>query len=97
MTHKRSEAVARGSSFRQQTKGAVPRRLLPILVVDDDIAVRRSLEWLLEGMGFRVVTAADGAEALGKLRKGLAPCLIVLDLAMQGMDGFEFRKAQMRD
>jgi CheY-like chemotaxis protein len=74
-----------------------PRRLLPVLVVDDDLAVRQAVEWLLEGDGFTVVTAADGAEALDRLRKGLEPCLILLDLMMPRMNGFEFRKAQMQD
>lgn len=68
-----------------------------VLVVDDDVAMRRSIEWLLEGNGFRVVTAADGAEALERLRKGLEPCLILLDLTMPGMNGIEFRKVQLQD
>lgn len=96
MSRKRSATVTRErASLHQLARG---RSLsLPILVVDDDVAVRRSIEWLLQGDGYRVVTAADGAEALDRLRKGLDPWLILLDLAMRGMDGFEFRKAQIQD
>jgi CheY-like chemotaxis protein len=52
---------------------------------------------LLELEGYVVHTAADGAEALKRLRSGLEPGLIVLDLMMPGMDGFQFRKEQLRD
>ena len=52
---------------------------------------------LLESEGYVVYTAADGAEALKRLRSGLEPGLIVLDLMMPGMDGFQFRKEQLRD
>ena len=52
---------------------------------------------LLELEGYVVHTAADGAEALKHLRSGLEPGLIVLDLMMPGMDGFQFRKEQRQD
>jgi CheY-like chemotaxis protein len=52
---------------------------------------------LLEIEGYVVHTAADGAEALKLLRSGFEPGLIVLDLMMPGMDGFQFRKEQLRD
>jgi CheY-like chemotaxis protein len=83
-----------------RTRGRLPqvrRRPLPVLVVDDDRAARQSMKWLLEGDGYRVVTAASGARALERLRKGLAPCAILLDLRMPDMDGLAFRKAQTGD
>jgi CheY-like chemotaxis protein len=52
---------------------------------------------LLELEGYIVHTAADGAEALKCLRSGLKPGLILLDLMMPGMDGFQFRKEQLQD
>jgi CheY-like chemotaxis protein len=67
----------------------------PILVVDDDGEVREALAHLLELNGFAVVTAGDGDEALGRLRCGLRPCLIVLDLTMPQKDGFQFRREQL--
>ena len=69
----------------------------PILLVEDNSELRRSLEWLLKGEGYAVVTAIHGADALSKLQAGLRPCLIILNLEMPVMTGFEFRKAQLQD
>ena len=69
----------------------------PILVVEDSADVRRSLEWFLRLDGYRVVTAINGADALEKLHAGLRPCIILLDLVMPQMDGFEFRQRQRTD
>jgi CheY-like chemotaxis protein len=68
----------------------------PILVVDDDAEVREALGCLLELNGFPVVTAGDGADAMRRLRSGLRPCLIVLDLTMPEKDGFQFRREQLQ-
>src|SRR5438445_6065998 len=70
---------------------------LPVLIVDDDADVRDAMEFLLRSEGYRTVTAADGDDALTKLRAGLEPCLILLDLMMPWKDGFQFRREQMRD
>ncbi len=69
----------------------------PILVVEDSAEVRRSLDWLLRVEGYAVVTAVHGADALRKLQAGLRPCLILLDLKMPEMNGFEFRRLQLQD
>ena len=69
----------------------------PVLIVDDDPAIRDGLRVLLETKGHAVTTAANGAEALAALRAGLRPCLIVLDLMMPVQDGIQFREAQRRD
>jgi CheY-like chemotaxis protein len=69
-----------------------------ILVAEDDDAVRETMCDILEGEGYRVATAASGAEALGILRSVSArPSVILLDLMMPGMDGWTFREAQMAD
>ena len=60
-----------------------------ILVVDDDAAVREGVRALLEGEGYAVATAADGAEAIEKLRASRVS-LVLLDLAMPGVDGWQF-------
>ena len=60
-----------------------------ILVVDDDAAVREGVRALLESEGYAVATASDGAEAIEKLRTGPVR-LILLDLAMPGVDGWQF-------
>ena len=50
----------------------------PILVVENNPEVRQSLEWLLRGEGYNVVSAIHGADALRRLQAGLHPCLILL-------------------
>jgi CheY-like chemotaxis protein len=65
------------------------RRDRPVLVVDDDAEVRQLLRRMLELEGFSVVEAENGRVALERLR-GESPSLILLDLMMPEMDGFEF-------
>lgn len=55
------------------------------------------MQMLLELDGFHVVTAADGQEGLDRLRAGLEPMAILLDLCMPRMDGFQFRSAQTQE
>ena len=69
-----------------------------ILIVDDDNDVRSALSELLEEEGFSVKGAPNGREALALLRGGTVhPAVILLDLMMPGMDGWDFRSEQMRD
>ncbi len=69
----------------------------PILVVDDSEDARVSMRMLLESVGYRVVEAENGVEALLRLRAGLEPCIILLDLMMPVMDGFTFRQQQLAE
>jgi two-component system chemotaxis sensor kinase CheA len=69
----------------------------PILIVDDDPSILAAVGELFELTGHAVVTATDGAEALSRLRAGLVPCLILLDIEMPGRDGVSFRRAQLED
>jgi PAS domain S-box-containing protein len=89
--------VARGDQADVLTKNAVsPRvlRLLPglptcrVLVVDDQQENRDLLEQMLVPVGFEIRTANDGAEAVEFCKK-YSPHLVVLDLRMPVMDGFE--------
>jgi CheY-like chemotaxis protein len=69
-----------------------------IFVVDDDAAIRTTLTDILEEEGYRVVTAADGHEALLHLRHATPhPCLIFLDLMMPTMSGWDFLSEQQND
>jgi len=69
-----------------------------ILIVDDDTDVRCALSEMLEEEGFAVEGVRDGREALARLRAGTVhPAVILLDLLMPGMDGWDFRNEQMRD
>jgi len=58
-----------------------------ILVVDDEASIRRILETRLSMIGYTVVTAADGDEALAVYKKEL-PSLIILDIMMPKLDGY---------
>lgn len=74
-------------AFRVQGKdGAMDRKR--ILVVDDEIYIVHILEFSLSMEGFDVVTASDGEEALRKIEDE-KPDLVVLDIMMPGMDGYE--------
>ncbi len=68
-----------------------------ILIVEDDDDVREALAIYFELEGYSVVQAHDGAEALRLLRMQTAVCIILLDLFMPVMNGFEFRAEQLRD
>jgi CheY-like chemotaxis protein len=68
----------------------------PILIVEDDDDSRAFMVTVLEIEGYRVVTAANGDEALTAARQE-HPRLILLDLMMPRLDGFGFRAAQLRD
>ena len=68
-----------------------------ILIVDDDPDIRDSLKEVLEDEGYEVNGVANGREALDYLRRGQRPCVILLDLMMPVMDGWQFRKEQKQD
>ena len=68
-----------------------------ILVVEDDPDVREALVAFLEAEGYSVVEANHGAEALERLRDAGHFCLILLDLMMPVMNGWEFREHQQKD
>jgi CheY-like chemotaxis protein len=68
-----------------------------ILLVEDEASIREVMEEVLRAEGYGVVCADNGADALETLRGGLRPCIIILDLMMPVMDGWQFRAAQMRD
>jgi Response regulator receiver domain len=63
-----------------------------ILVVDDDSELRELLRLMLTSMGFEVASAANGQEAC-RVMEGYAPDLILLDMKMPVMDGWEFCRA----
>ena len=68
-----------------------------VLLVDDDVATVEALRLLLEGAGHRVSTAENGRQALERLRDAEPCCVILLDIMMPVMNGFEFREAQLKD
>ncbi|MCB1742376.1 MAG: response regulator [Gammaproteobacteria bacterium] len=66
------------------------------LVVDDSVTIRKVTERLLTQNGYRVVTARDGRDALDRLDHEL-PDIVLLDIEMPRMDGFQFAEAVRRD
>ena len=76
---------------------ASPRRKPLILVVEDHDSARTALTKLLTSTGYDVVEAPNGSDALAQLATGPRPDLILLDLMMPVMDGWQFRQEQIRD
>ena len=68
-----------------------------ILVVDDDPASVEALCELLKRSGHKVICAENGREALERLREGQRFCVILLDVMMPVMNGYEFREEQLKD
>ncbi|HZP79083.1 MAG TPA: response regulator [Pseudolabrys sp.] len=67
----------------------------PLLMVDDDDLGRSQMRAALEQQGWTVTEASDGRDALTKLREG-RPDVVILDLMMPEMDGFEFLEEMRR-
>ncbi len=68
-----------------------------VLIIDDEPDIREIFETLLGHDGYDVLTASDGAEAMDLLHDGARPDVILLDLMMPQMDGWQFRVAQRND
>lgn len=69
----------------------------PVMLVEDDLDIRGMITMLLELEGYRVLATSDGHDALRMLREGERPCVILLDLMMPLMNGWQFRDEQTRD
>jgi CheY-like chemotaxis protein len=67
-----------------------------ILVVDDDAAMREAVIEGLVARGYSAWGAADGIDAFDRLEREGAPDVVVLDLSMPGMNGWEFLE-ELRD
>jgi CheY-like chemotaxis protein len=78
----------------EPTWEGVPRK--SVLVVEDDTDVGLALVEVLEAGGFRAHVAGNGLRALEYLRTGKRPSLILLDMMMPVMDGWQFRRAQQQ-
>ncbi|ROR32098.1 response regulator transcription factor [Inmirania thermothiophila] len=67
-----------------------------VLVVDDEPNIVLSLEYLMRREGYEVQTAADGEEALARIREA-PPDLVLLDVMMPGLDGYRVCEAVRAD
>lgn len=84
-------AFAAGHALRREIIHA------SVLIVEDDRDIRECMADALEIEGYSVALAGNGREALEKLRAGVRPDLILLDLLMPVMSGWEFRQEQLSD
>ncbi|HEV7129517.1 MAG TPA: response regulator [Ktedonobacterales bacterium] len=75
------------TNWGAQTSHLPQRR--PVLVVDDDQDIRNVLRDLLSDEGYQVSLASDGAEGLRLLASASEPLVVLLDLMMPRVDGFE--------
>jgi len=85
-THKQGDAVV-----------VEPVQRTPVvMIVDDSLTVRKITTRLLTRVGYEVVTAKDGVDAIEKL-SDMTPDVMLLDVEMPRMDGFELTKHLRRD
>jgi CheY-like chemotaxis protein len=68
-----------------------------VFIVEDDLDTREMLARFLELEGFVVESAENGKMALERLGGGTEACVILLDLMMPVMDGWQFRQAQIQN
>lgn len=91
--HAGSSTRSHSSTLPGDATGAQPNggaSAGPVLVVEDDLETLASIRDVLELDGYSVVTAGHGEEALARLRELPLPKVILLDLMMPIMDGWEF-------
>jgi CheY-like chemotaxis protein len=84
----------KSSTFDRMTR---PDTHYPVLIVEDDEDLREMMAQLLTLEGFEAATVSNGREALDYLQHATAPHVILLDLMMPVMDGWEFRRQQEAD
>ncbi len=82
-----------GASLIRWASRELSRR---ILIADDSVATRRALAFVIKKLGYEVVEAADGAEALD-LARTHHPGLIILDIMMPVLNGIETLKALRKE
>ena len=73
---------------RPATRSSIPRVSATILIVEDEYAVARGIQYALQQEGYEVAVARSGEEGL-EIATRQAPDLVVLDVRLPGIDGFE--------
>jgi len=68
-----------------------------VFIIEDDLDTREMLGRFLELEGYQVESAENGKLALERLGSGVPACVILLDLMMPVMDGWQFRREQVRN
>jgi chemosensory pili system protein ChpA (sensor histidine kinase/response regulator) len=91
------QSLISSNTVKAETAAVVPVHSVPlIMVVDDSLTVRKVTSRLLSRMGYQVVTAKDGVDAIEQLAD-LSPAVMLLDVEMPRMDGFELAKRLRQD
>lgn len=85
------------SSVNVRRKRGAGHATHTVLVVDDEPAIRQLLDDLLSAEGHAVLSATDGRNALDQLQSGARPCVILLDLMMPLLDGWQTAEQLRRD
>jgi CheY-like chemotaxis protein len=85
------------SAESSTNRRSVPLPACVVLIVEDDEDLRDMMAQMLSIEGFVAATVANGQEALAYLRTAPRPNIILLDLMMPVMDGWEFRRRQQAD
>jgi chemotaxis family two-component system sensor histidine kinase/response regulator PixL len=92
-----ASAVKENPSVSQSKANVKTLKAPTILVVDDAAALRRTLALSLERAGCRVLQARDGQEAIEQLHTSSSVNLVVCDIEMPNMNGFEFLSVRRQD
>jgi chemotaxis protein histidine kinase CheA/ActR/RegA family two-component response regulator len=89
----------RAASLPPANTNLVPQTILNkiVLIVDDSITVRQSLAQALQKAGYQVLQAKDGYEAIQQLQHHIGIELVICDIEMPRMNGFEFLKHRQQD
>ena len=91
-TQSLAEAIAASAPGADEVVAPVLKRTVPlVMVVDDSLTVRKITSRMLTREGFEVATAKDGVDGLQQLQD-IDPDIILLDIEMPRMDGFEFAR-----
>jgi chemosensory pili system protein ChpA (sensor histidine kinase/response regulator) len=101
------DAQARLAAANVETDAAEPQRVAPVIetvaqaplvmVVDDSLTVRRVTQRFLERVGFRVLLAKDGLDAMERLAGDELPAVVLSDIEMPRMDGFDLVRNMRAD
>jgi CheY-like chemotaxis protein len=70
---------------------------LPLMIIDDDDDLRNTLTYIMTSQGYEVAAFGSARSALTALENNRTPFLILLDLMMAGMSGWDFRAAQLEN
>ena len=96
-------ALVRGADAQEAAPAPGPEtivdsnRVRTVMIVDDSVTVRKVTSRLMERQGWDVTTAKDGVDAVNQLQDDAMPDVVLLDIEMPRMDGFEVLRTVRRD